>query len=98
MISYFIKLYFPPCGSMSPAMSTAMTREYTAIMPDMTTGIRDCGKMRVSVRISLIALDNPGCRTFMIRSGLKVPTPAIPMPDFAVPYAAPIPEEDGSAS
>lgn len=27
--------------------------------------------------------------TFMIRSGLKVPTPAMPMPDFAVPYAAP---------
>jgi len=26
----------------------------------------------------------------MIRSGLKVPTPEIPMPDFAVPYAAPI--------
>lgn len=30
-------------------------------------------------------------RTFMIRSGRKVPTPAIPMPDFAVPYAAPAP-------
>lgn len=30
--------------------------------------------------------------TFIIRSGLKVPTPAIPMPDFAVPYAAPIPK------
>lgn len=29
--------------------------------------------------------------TFMIRSDLNVPTPAIPMPDFAVPYAAPIP-------
>lgn len=27
----------------------------------------------------------------MIRSGLNVPTPAIPMPDFAVPYAAPKP-------
>lgn len=27
----------------------------------------------------------------MIRSGLKVPTPAIPIPDFAVPYAAPMP-------
>ncbi len=26
----------------------------------------------------------------MIRSGRKVPTPAMPMPDFAVPYAAPI--------
>lgn len=29
--------------------------------------------------------------TFMIRSGRKVPTPAIPMPDLAVPYAAPMP-------
>ena len=29
-------------------------------------------------------------RTFMIRSGLYVPTPAMPMPDLAVPYAAPI--------
>lgn len=29
------------------------------------------------------------CHTFIIRSGLNVPTPAIPMPDFAVPYAAP---------
>ena len=27
----------------------------------------------------------------MIKSGLKVPTPAIPMPDLAVPYAAPAP-------
>jgi len=27
----------------------------------------------------------------MIRSGRKVPTPAMPMPDFAVPYAAPMP-------
>lgn len=31
-----------------------------------------------------------GCKlTFMIRSGLNVPTPAMPMPDLAVPYAAP---------
>ena len=27
----------------------------------------------------------------MMRSDLNVPTPAIPMPDFAVPYAAPKP-------
>lgn len=27
----------------------------------------------------------------MIKSGRNVPTPAIPIPDFAVPYAAPIP-------
>ena len=31
--------------------------------------------------------------TFMIRSGRKVPTPAIPIPDLAVPYAAPIPRQ-----
>lgn len=28
---------------------------------------------------------------FMIKSGLKVPTPEMPMPDLAVPYAAPTP-------
>jgi hypothetical protein len=27
----------------------------------------------------------------MMRSGLNVPTPTIPMPDLAVPYAAPAP-------
>jgi hypothetical protein len=31
-----------------------------------------------------------GIRDFMIRSGLNVPTPEIPIPDLAVPYAAPI--------
>ena len=31
--------------------------------------------------------------TFIIRSGRKVPTPAMPMPDLAVPYAAPMPKE-----
>lgn len=31
--------------------------------------------------------------TFMIRSGLKTPTFAIPMPDLAVPYAAPMPAD-----
>lgn len=28
-------------------------------------------------------------RTFMMSSGLNVPNPVIPMPDFEVPYAAP---------
>jgi hypothetical protein len=28
----------------------------------------------------------------MMRSGLNVPTPTIPMPDLAVPYAAPAPK------
>ena len=40
-------------------------------------------------------LSFPLCCTFIIRSGLKVPTPAIPMPDFAVPYAAPAPAQFG---
>lgn len=31
-----------------------------------------------------------GINDLMIKSGLYCPTPAIPMPDFAVPYAAPI--------
>lgn len=53
---------------MSCAMRTAMTRPYTAMIPDITTGTSD----------------------FMMRSDLKVPTPEIPMPDLAVPYAAPI--------
>lgn len=35
-------------------------------------------------------------RTFMIRSGRNVPTPAMPMPDFAVPYAAPAPVVGGT--
>jgi len=52
---------------MLPAIKTATTSAYTAIIPDMTTGIND----------------------FIMRSGLNVPTLAIPMPDFAVPYAAP---------
>ena len=36
-----------------------------------------------------------GISDFMIRSDLKVPTPAIPIPDFAVPNAAPTPEIEG---
>ena len=34
--------------------------------------------------------------TFMMRSDLNVPTPAMPMPDFAVPYAAPKPVHNAS--
>ena len=32
-------------------------------------------------------------QTFIIRSGRNVPTPAMPMPAFAVPYAAPAPAQ-----
>lgn len=63
------------------------------MIPDMTTGIR-----HYSYEISLVFLvsctqSGRGERcilTFMMRSGRNVPTPAIPMPDFAVPYAAPM--------
>jgi hypothetical protein len=34
----------------------------------------------------------------MIKSGRNVPTPAIPMPDLAVPYAAPIPKAISNGS
>lgn len=73
---------------MSPAMRTAMTREYTAMIPDMTTGIRDC----IDKYISKVKLLSGTVQTFIIRSGRNVPTPAIPIPDLEVPYAAPIPE------
>ena len=34
---------------MSPAIKTAMTSEYTAMIPDITTGMRDYGDAVVSV-------------------------------------------------
>lgn len=73
---------------MSPAIRTDITREYTAIIPAMTTGMRDC---RCRIQLRNCNHQQSVVLTFMIRSGLKVPTPAIPMPDFAVPYAAPMP-------
>jgi hypothetical protein len=38
-----------------------------------------------------------GSHTFMIRSGLKVPIPAMPMPALAVPNAAPMPVSNQSS-
>lgn len=64
---------------MSLAMRTDMTSAYTAKIPDITTGIKHCDCQRRN------KLEDPGKATFMIRSGLYVPTPEIPMPDFAVP-------------
>ena len=72
---------------MSPAMSTETTSPYTAMIPDMTTGIRHYVGAIISTFLHIIILLQ---RTFMIKSGLNVPTPAIPIPAFAVPYAAPI--------
>lgn len=57
------------------------------MIPAMTTGIRDCKTW------SQFGIFEPidSFQTFIIKSGLNVPTPAIPMPDLAVPYAAPAP-------
>lgn len=65
-----------------------MTREYTAIIPAMTTGIKHCRLVS-----ALHLLGSEPRLAFMIRSGLKVPTPAMPIPAFAVPKAAPAPEQ-----
>lgn len=45
-----------------------------ALFPQVVSNLAGC-----------IEPENVESNTFMIRSGLKVPTPAIPMPDFAVP-------------
>jgi len=73
---------------MSPAMRTAITREYTAMIPDMTTGISDWIIVLSAWYVKLWGWKQ---LAFIIRSGRNVPTPAMPMPDLAVPYAAPIP-------
>ena len=73
---------------MLPAMRTATTSAYTAIIPDMTTGMRD---YHIVLSAICPTRSSQSEHTFMIRSDLNVPTPAIPMPDFAVPYAAPMP-------
>lgn len=70
------------------------------MIPAMTTGMRDycCRWVRYNMSLPPFffawVLHTPWWRgkgTFMIRSGLNTPTPAMPMPDFAVPYAAPAP-------
>jgi hypothetical protein len=53
------------------------------MIPDMTTGIRLYERL-----VGVITGEREG--TFIMSSGLKVPTPAMLMPAFAVPYAAPI--------
>lgn len=77
---------------MSCAMRTAMTRPYTAMIPDITTGTSDYFSQQDRPIVSLDILDGNAIHAFMMRSDLKVPTPEIPMPDLAVPYAAPIAE------
>jgi hypothetical protein len=52
------------------------------MIPDMTTGINDYDSESVS---NTSKAHGHSIFTFMIRSGLNVPTPAIPIPDFAVP-------------
>jgi hypothetical protein len=48
----------------------------------MMTGIRHYDIFDESLVASSMIIQSP---TFMMRSGRKVPTPAIPMPDLAVP-------------
>jgi hypothetical protein len=58
-----------------------MTSEYTARIPDIMMGISDC----CAVRIYSKATKGAKYPTFITRSGRKVPTPAMPIPDLAVP-------------
>ena len=60
------------------------------MIPDMTTGIKDCELGIRDAQAVLLGGLKWAIHTFMMRSGLNVPTPAIPMPDLAVPYAAPM--------
>ena len=63
------------------------------MIPAITTGMRDWLRQfpaSVQKQISSAALGS--MRTFMMRSGRYMPIPAIPMPDFDVPYAAPAPD------
>lgn len=66
-------------------MRAATTRPYMAIIPAMTfytTGL--VGKLDIgSVELTTGMMD------FMIKSGLMTDMAAIPVPDLAVPYAAP---------
>jgi hypothetical protein len=68
----------------SPAMSTDTTSPYTAMIPDMTTGMSDCER-----GVSRALGGGVYARTFMMSSGLNAPRPAMPMPALDVPYAAP---------
>ena len=69
----------------SPAMRTDTTRPYTAIIPAITTGTKDwvLSQGLIGKRIRTVKL------AFIIRSGLNDPRPAIPIPAFDVPNAAP---------
>ena len=79
-----------------PAISTETTRPYTAMIPDMTTGIRDYTRTatRCEKTNSVDGTGRIGWSTFMMSSGLNCPTPAIPIPAFAVPNAAPTARND----
>lgn len=67
MLSTHLNKEYLEGSSRAPAIRTATTRPYIAIIPAMTTGMMD----------------------FIISSGLITDMAAIPVPDFAVPYAAP---------
>lgn len=54
------KLYDCPGGGfMFPAINTATTRAYTAIIPDMTTGMSDCIACQMLSQRSFIVIVIP---------------------------------------
>ena len=55
------------------------------MIPDITTGIRDCRFSGEHTSIPRLVV----LQTFMINSGLNVPIPEIPIPALEVPNAAP---------
>lgn len=67
-----------------PTMRTDTTSPYTAMIPAITTGTSDC-----IIRDEVKAISQRTPLAFMISSGLNVPRPAMPIPAFAVPNAAP---------
>lgn len=60
------------------------------MIPDITTGMSDYEIQLERVIICAFTERNGTGQTFMTSSGLKPPKPAMPMPAFPVPYAAPI--------
>ena len=67
-----------------PTMRTDTTSPYTAMIPAITTGTSDC-----ILKDEVKGAGQRASLAFMINSGLNVPRPAMPIPAFAVPKAAP---------
>jgi hypothetical protein len=60
------------------------------MIPDITTGMSD---WIMTVSQTFHETFQKTVHTFITSCGLNVARPVIPMPDFAVPYAAPTAEE-----